>query len=144
MTQAPKIPRQVSNHTVFVGRVAIFTPSLPPKKHHIHPFPQQKFHSRPLSRNLGSQQKQPSSQASHGYERFGARDEFFFGSPLGRKWQRGFSTKRSPGEVASTGSEEDEEGVMKLQRGITKSSKKGGITGRVGIFLAEEKSWVGF
>ena len=49
---------------------------------------------------------------------------------MGRNWQRGFSTKRSPGEVASTGSEEDEEGVMKLQRGITKSSKKGGITGQ--------------
>lgn len=38
------ISGRVSNHSVFfVGRVAIFTPSLPPKKHHIPPFPQQKF-----------------------------------------------------------------------------------------------------
>ena len=64
-------------------------------------------------------------------------------APLLNKNTVGFSTKRSPW-LGPTGSEEDEEGVMKLQRGITKSSKKGGITGREVNFLAEKKSWVGF
>lgn len=65
-------------------------------------------------------------------------------APLLNKNTVGFSTQLFPREVASTGSEEDEEGVMKLQRGITKSSKKGGITGRGDDFFGRKKKLGGF
>lgn len=99
-------------HRFFVGRVAIFTPSLPPKKHHIPPFPQQKFvtrlgpsHSRPLSRNLGKPTKTTilPSHWCHGYEQFRSQGWVFSGSPLGTKMAPllnkntvGFSTQLFP------------------------------------------------
>ena len=156
MTQAPKIWSTFLGG-VFGGQSCIF--HLPPtKKASYPPLPSTEICDLAWSESFPSfisELREPTkttilpSYWCHWDEHFGARDEVF-SAPLWvengtRCWTQtpwSFCTQLFPREVALTGSEEDEEGVMKLQRGITKSSKKGGITGRVVFFGRTKAGWV--
>lgn len=155
MTQAPKIPRQVSNHTVFVGRVAIFTPSLPQKKQHIAPLPSTEISFPSFISELREANKNnnnhPPKPLMPGIWTFRSQGWVFFGSLLGRKWHRCL-TKTPwvlvPNFFRGKLLPQDQRKTRKAWWSFNVASPKAPrrVASQVGgmIFLAEKKSWVGF